>query len=118
MARMEATVRRPPGPASEAMFHEADLMFHTTLISATGNHALSSLVERIHKALLAARYPTARPEYRVERSLPEHQAILKAVAAGNPRAARKAMATHLATIAEYLREYAGDRDGYAVASGE
>jgi len=114
LARMEAIAKRPPGHASEAMFHEADLMFHATLISATGNHALSSLVERIHKALLTARYPTARPEYRVERSLPEHQAILKAVAAGNARAARKAMAVHLETIAEYLREYTGDRDGAAV----
>jgi DNA-binding FadR family transcriptional regulator len=111
LARMEATTKRPPGHGTEAMFHEADLMFHTTLIGATGNHALSGLIDSIHKALLMARYPTARPEYRVERALPEHRAILKAVAAGNARAARKAMASHLGTIAEYLREYAGDMDG-------
>ncbi len=119
LTRMEATTKRPPGHATEAMFHEADLMFHQALIGATGNHALNGLIERIHKALLTARYPTARPEYRVQRALPEHQAILKAVAAGNPRAARKAMAAHLATIAEYLREYASDLDGgVALRAGE
>jgi GntR family transcriptional repressor for pyruvate dehydrogenase complex len=111
LSRMEAVAGRPPGHATEAMFHEADLAFHATLIAATDNHALSSLVGRIHKALLTARFPTARPEYRVERSLPEHEAILKAVASGNARAARKAMAAHLDTVAEYLGEYAGEQNG-------
>jgi DNA-binding FadR family transcriptional regulator len=107
--RMEVSAARPPSTAAETLFHEADLAFHQALIGATGNRALASLVERIHTALLTARYPTARPEYRQERALPEHRAILKAVAAGNPRAARKAMATHLDTIAGYVDEYVSAR---------
>lgn len=104
--RMEVAASRPPGPAAEALFHEADLAFHGALIAATGNRALAGVVQRIHAALLTARYPTARPAYRQERALPEHRAILKAVAAGNALAARKAMATHLHTVGDYLREYA------------
>ncbi len=103
--RMQVSAERPPSRAAEELFHEADLGFHAALIGATGNRALTSLVEHIHKALLTARYPTARPEYRVERALPEHRAILKAVAAGNRSGARRAMAKHLETIGGYLQEY-------------
>ena len=104
-----AAAAEPPGRAAEERFHRADLEFHEVLIQATGNRPLSSLVEHIQQALLAARYPTARPEHRQERALPEHRAILKAVAAGNRNAARRAMARHLDTVAEYLREYVEGR---------
>jgi GntR family transcriptional repressor for pyruvate dehydrogenase complex len=111
MARMEVGAARPPSDAAERLFHEADLAFHAALIGATGNRVMAGVVGRIQVALLTARYPTARPEYRQERALPEHRAILKAVAAGNPRAARKAMAAHLDTVGEYLREYSGQHAG-------
>jgi GntR family transcriptional repressor for pyruvate dehydrogenase complex len=105
MDALEAAAARPASRAAEDAFHQADLEFHRVLIRATGNRSLSSLIEHIHRALLAARYPTARPELRQERALPEHRAILKAVAAGNRNAARRAMTRHLETIAGYLREY-------------
>jgi DNA-binding FadR family transcriptional regulator len=115
LARMEVSASRPPGAAAEALFHEADLAFHAALIGATRNRALAGVVKRIHMALLTARYPTARPEYRLERAMPEHRAIMNAVAAGNARAARKAMAAHLQTIAGYLKDYAGERAATAGA---
>jgi GntR family transcriptional repressor for pyruvate dehydrogenase complex len=105
MQALEAAAARPPSRAAEERFHQADLEFHRALIQATGNRSLSSLVEHIQQALLAARYPTARPEHREDRALPEHRAILKAVAAGNRNAARRAMTRHLDTVAGYLREY-------------
>lgn len=104
LRRMEESASRPTSRAAEDMFHEADISFHQALIAATGNRALGGLVERIHAALLLARYPLARPDYRFERALPEHRRILAAVAAGDPAEARVAMSTHLDTIASYLRE--------------
>jgi DNA-binding FadR family transcriptional regulator len=101
-ARMQAAVRSRDNHA-EAEFHEADLAFHQALIEATGNLALGTLTRRIHDALLAARYPLARPTYRRRRALPEHEAILDA---GDPDAARAAMAAHLATVERYLGEHA------------
>jgi len=105
--RMEQTAARPHSPTVEEHFHEADLAFHQALIAATGNRALGGLVERIHSALLLARFPLARPQYREERALPEHRRLLDAVAAGDPAEARQAMSDHLGTIAGYLEERRG-----------
>jgi DNA-binding FadR family transcriptional regulator len=109
LRRMEETAARPESQAAEERFHEADIAFHQTLIGATGNRALGGLVERIHSALLLARFPLARPQYRQERALPEHRRILAAVTAKDPDEARAAMSDHLDTIARYLDEHRGRR---------
>lgn len=102
---MQEAAELPASAVAEERFHQADLAFHQALIGATGNRALVGLVERIHSALLLARYPLARPQYRVERALPEHRRIYEAVAAGNAAAAREAMNAHLDTVAGYLGEH-------------
>jgi GntR family transcriptional repressor for pyruvate dehydrogenase complex len=109
LRRMEETAARPESQAAEERFHESDIAFHQTLIGATGNRALGGLVERIHSALLLARFPLARPQYRQERALPEHRRILAAVSAKDPAEARQAMSDHLDTIAGYLDEHRGGR---------
>jgi GntR family transcriptional repressor for pyruvate dehydrogenase complex len=109
MARMEETAAWPQGQAAEERFHEADIAFHQALIAATGNRALGGLVERIHSALLLARFPLARPSYREEIALPEHRRILEAVREGDGPGARQAMSDHLDTIAGYLDEHRGRR---------
>jgi DNA-binding FadR family transcriptional regulator len=109
LEQMEAASADPEGAAGEKRFHEADVAFHQALAAATGNRALGSLVARIHVALLLARFPLARPQYRQERALPEHRRILDAVKAGDPAGARSAMSDHLDTIAGYLREHSRAR---------
>ncbi|MEN3283641.1 MAG: GntR family transcriptional regulator, transcriptional repressor for pyruvate dehydrogenase complex [Solirubrobacteraceae bacterium] len=109
MQRMEEATARPPSQAAEERFHEADIAFHQALIAATGNRALGGLVDRIHSALLLARFPLARPDYREEIALPEHRRILEAVTSGDGDGARQAMSDHLDTIAGYLDEHRGQR---------
>lgn len=104
LAAMEAATSRASDRDAEQLFHEADVEFHQALMRATGNRALGALAERIHTALLVARFPLARPEYRQERALPEHRRILEAVRDGDADAAGRAMSDHLDTIASYLRE--------------
>lgn len=104
LKRMEESANRPASAAAEGLFHEADVAFHQALIAATGNRALGGLVDRIHAALVLARFPLARPQYRTERALPEHRRIFDAVAAGDAVEARAAMNAHLDTIAGYLAE--------------
>ena len=94
------------GAVGEAAFHEADVAFHETIAEATGNRALATLARRVHTALLAARYPLARPAYRRDRALPEHRAIHDAIVAHKPLEARTAMTTHLDTVGRYLEEHA------------
>jgi len=107
LARMEESSERPPSHAAEELFHEADIAFHQVLIGATGNRPLGGLVERIHSALLIARFPLARPQYRQERALPEHRRILAAGSSGDADEARQAMSDHLDTVARYLGEHRG-----------
>jgi len=109
--RMTSTAVEAPGnPSAEERFHEADVAFHRALIKATGNRALGRMTEPVHRALAAARRPLARPEHRLERSLPEHREILASVAARDPKRAREAMRAHLLTVGRYLAEYAAGRE--------
>jgi GntR family transcriptional repressor for pyruvate dehydrogenase complex len=109
-ARMTASAERAvDSEPAEDLYHEADIAFHRALIDATGNRALGNLTEPIHRALNTARRPLARPEQRLERSLPEHERILRAVARRDAPGARAAMAAHLATVEAYLHEYAEGR---------
>lgn len=91
-------------PAAEIKFHEADLAFHQTIFAAARNQVLAGLVRRIHEALYVARLALARPQFRVERALPEHVAIFEGIAAHDPEHARRAMTAHLDTVATYLLE--------------
>jgi GntR family transcriptional repressor for pyruvate dehydrogenase complex len=105
--RMAAAAGQPPGgPSAEDRFHEADVAFHRAVIQATGNVALGRMTEPVHRALVAARRPLARPDLRLERSLPEHRRILAAITTRDPDAARAAMRDHLLTVERYLSEYA------------
>jgi DNA-binding FadR family transcriptional regulator len=106
LADMEAAVAQRRAREQERAYHAADVGFHLALVEATGNDALVSLVRRIDGALLAARYPLARPAYRRTRAIPEHEAILDAVRAGDEAGARAAMTAHLDTVEQYLREHA------------
>lgn len=103
---LEAALAVRGARAQEEAYHAADVAFHTTLVELTGNLALLALVRRVDDALLAARYPLARPAYRRTRALPEHRAILDAVVARDADGAREAMRAHLDTVEGYLREHA------------
>jgi len=118
--RMRSTAERAADSTiAEDLYHEADIAFHDAVIRATRNRALARMTKPIHRALVAARRPLARPELRLVRSLPEHQRILAAIAAGDPDAAREAMRAHLATVEVYLREYArGDASRVGGGDGD
>jgi GntR family transcriptional repressor for pyruvate dehydrogenase complex len=103
---MKAAVAQRRARVQEREYHVADVAFHLALVEATRNDALVSLVRRIDAALLAARYPLARPAYRRTRAIPEHEAILTAVRARDEAGARAAMEAHLDTVEQYLREHA------------
>jgi DNA-binding FadR family transcriptional regulator len=113
---MEDSTHQVLSSSAEQLFHEADIAFHEALIAATGNKALGNLVQRLHSALLTARYPLARPEYRVERALPEHQRILAAIESGDAQEARDAMRDHLETVEGYLREHASTKGARSAAA--
>jgi DNA-binding FadR family transcriptional regulator len=106
LTKMIGSAERARGnAAAEDLYHEADIAFHRAVISATGNRSLGRMTEPIHRALAEARRPLARPENRLDRSIPEHKRILAAIADRDMDEARSAMHDHLLTVEEYLNEY-------------
>lgn len=101
----ESANRARVTPAAEHLYHEADIAFHRAVVRASGNRALGRVTEPIHRALIPALRPLARPEHRFERGLPEHQRILSAISRRDSAEARAAMAEHLRTVERYLAEY-------------
>lgn len=110
LASMEELATGPAPVSERDAFLEADLAFHETVIEATGNRALQRIIAPIHHALLEARRPLARPEYRATRAVPEHTAVLWAIEAHDGSAARAAMLTVFSTVSDYLSEYAVSAD--------
>lgn len=102
--------------AAEDAFHQCDIAFHETLVRASGNRALLRIVAPLQQTLIKARRPLARPEQRFERALPEHKAILSAVARRDAQGARDAMTAHLSTVEQYLRAYGERHDAAAFGS--
>jgi DNA-binding FadR family transcriptional regulator len=92
--------------SAEDEFHQADVEFHQAVLEACGNGALLQMVEPVQRTLIDARRSLARPEHRFERSIPEHKAILNAIASADAEAAREAMRTHLQTVENNLRAFA------------
>lgn len=91
---------------ADRLFHEADIAFHGAMFRASGNQVLPRLVEPIQRAMATLRPRLAlHPEHRLRKTLPEHKAILSAIADHDPDQAREAMNAHLATVEDYLREY-------------
>jgi DNA-binding FadR family transcriptional regulator len=102
----DAAVRASANPAAEHRYLEADVNYHQVVMGITHNAILCALIGRIHAALLEARAPTARPDIRTRRTLPEHAKIRDAIRNRDPRAARRAMRAHLKTVGEHLEIWA------------
>ena len=86
---------------------EADFAFHAALFEAADNVFLEALFEPLTSVLRAMREETsAVAEFR-SHALDRHAAILRAVAAGDPHAARKAMEEHLEQTEQDVERYLG-----------
>lgn len=108
-ARMVGAAERTPLTAeAERTFYSADLEFHRYIVHASHNRVLMRLLEPIQHTLRQARPALARPEERIEGSLPEHARILSAIAEGDAEKAREAMTGHLSTVQRHLAEYVAD----------
>ncbi|WP_165036651.1 FadR/GntR family transcriptional regulator [Candidatus Protofrankia californiensis] len=106
LAQMDAIAASAQIDPDDALFHQADIAFHSTIFQASGNQVLPRVVEPIQHVMAALRPKLAlHPEHRRRRTVPEHKAILDAIADRDSDRARKAMAAHLGTVEAYLQEY-------------
>lgn len=133
IAALSAIIERMKMENEKEQGHEtADKQFHMTIAKATQNSALVAIIEdlwnlRENSPLTQNMYETVRLEG-VKPSIDEHIAILKALEAKDPIAARLAMRTHLSRVIDTLfkateisaveqamQKVSKDRERYSVA---
>ena len=86
-------------------FVATDLEFHKRIALGAGNSVLASLVENMSLPTARARVWRGMTEPRaLERTISEHHAIHKAIAAGDATLARSWATVHIAGIEAWLRE--------------
>lgn len=90
---------------------EPDLRFHQAILTATGNEFIAPLGALIDSALATSfRFSISLPGAKIN-SLPRHEAVLKAIAAGDGEGARKAMEILLSdAMDDFHRVVEGDRN--------
>jgi GntR family transcriptional repressor for pyruvate dehydrogenase complex len=82
----------------------SDIEFHRLVGDASGNAVLASLIEGLSGPTNRARIWRGRTQAGAqERTVREHQAILDALAAGEPDLAHAAMVSHVAGVEAWLR---------------
>jgi GntR family transcriptional repressor for pyruvate dehydrogenase complex len=100
------TMRRHTlGVESFEAYQEADLAFHGVLAEATGNmaygHLFAFLTDLVRRSIALSRHVVSTDFLR--ENLARHQAILDALEARDPAAAKSAMQAHFALIERHLR---------------
>jgi len=73
-------------------WRDADEVFHSTLLEASGNAFLASMTSSINAAVSWSTIFKQRHEPLKRDPVPDHRKVFKAIEAGNSAAARKAMA--------------------------
>lgn len=112
MARMRAS------DADHAPRDAADREFHIVIAQATGNSALRTVVNRLWDARSHSLWTRIESHFHTPalraRTLEDHAAIISALEAHDPEAARAAMHRHLARV---IREFQRQVEGPGAPSG-
>ncbi|MFF7649615.1 GntR family transcriptional regulator [Streptomyces sp. NPDC007983] len=91
------------GPEHAKEFIAVDHLFHATMVAAVGNELLNRHYEGLRSRQIRAGVVALYNRIgRQEAVLAEHQAILDAVASGDPEAARTAISGHLESTLKVL----------------
>ncbi|GIF76343.1 FadR/GntR family transcriptional regulator [Asanoa siamensis] len=93
-----------PAPSVEALVAN-DLEFHRAIAAGSGNAALCSLIDGLSGPTTRARiWRGLTQEGAVDKTREQHQAIVDAIAAGEPELARSWATVHIAGVEEWLRQ--------------
>jgi DNA-binding GntR family transcriptional regulator len=99
---------RAAGSSELGQFMVEDRLLHATILRASGNARLLATVESLRDATAARGVSTMNQTRGLDEIRHEHQPIVAAIRAGDPRAAAHHMHAHLVTTAELLLRQAAD----------
>lgn len=87
---------------------DANAAFHRRIVTIARHETAERLISSLHAQMVRFQYRTILAPGRSESSFAEHAAIADAIAAGDARAAERAMRNHIANVATALRGSARD----------
>jgi DNA-binding GntR family transcriptional regulator len=87
---------------------ERNAAMHRRILEISGHDVARDICSRLHSQLVRFQFRTILAPGRSSRSLTEHQAIVEAIAAGDRKAAERAMRRHLDNVAGALNSVAGE----------
>ncbi|MCC7321663.1 MAG: GntR family transcriptional regulator [Rubellimicrobium sp.] len=109
LARILALQEECLARGDHAAFHEADAAFHERILTVTGFRRLVALSHTAWLHVNRARRLLLPEPGRIGRTIEEHRAILAALAAHDPEAAREATRLHLRKLLGRLEPLAHER---------
>ena len=90
------------------LLNKHDAAFHRAVVAATGNEALTTLIDGISSGTLRARVWRGMVEANAaDRTLAEHEAIYAALADGDANLAQAAALVHISRTERWLRRVHG-----------
>lgn len=90
------------------LLNKHDAAFHRAVVAATGNEALTTLIDGISSRTMRARVWRGMVEANAaDRTLAEHEAIYAALAEGDANLAQAAALVHISTTERWLRRVHG-----------
>jgi GntR family transcriptional regulator, transcriptional repressor for pyruvate dehydrogenase complex len=98
LAAMQAAIggmRQASRSRDVEAFAVADLAFHQAVMNAAGNEFIRALFDPVARLMHIGRMESSAPAVRRARAVRVHQAIMAAIAAGEPARAAAAMREHL-----------------------
>ena len=105
LARLDALVReQEAAPGNAELFHDTDAEFHKAILEASGNAFLSRMGRVLQALGEEARRSFQRERTVRERSILDHRAVVRALAARDGDAAHEAMAVHMRNVRAALKE--------------
>ena len=90
---------------------DANAAFHRRIVAIARHETAERLISSLHAQMVRFQYRTILAPGRSESSFAEHLAIADAIAAGDARAAERAMRRHIANVTEALQSSTSDGGG-------
>lgn len=93
------------------LFYELDVGFHALLTQHLGLHHAEEMLDGVRQQLERPRRMLMNPPGRMQQTIAEHRALLAAIEARQPEAARAALCAHLATVGSTFEALASAKPG-------
>jgi DNA-binding GntR family transcriptional regulator len=103
---LAADMERLHAAAELLSMSERNATMHRRILEISGHDVARDICSRLHSQLVRFQFRTILAPGRSPRSLTEHQAIVEAIAAGDRKAAERAMRRHLDNVAGTLNSVA------------